>query len=70
MKKKRVEREHEELKVHELEKAKKIVVKFIQLDSFSSEDVKNLKSISVFKDEGKFRVKTKLTEKKDFENFK
>ena len=68
--KQRVEREHGELNVLELEKAEKIIVKFIQLDFFSSEDVKNLKSISVFKDEGKFRVKTKLTEKKDFENFK
>ena len=68
--KKREEREHGELKVHELEKAEKFIVKLIQLESFSSEDIKNLKSISVLKDEGILRVKTKLTEKKDFENFK
>ncbi|GFY27140.1 uncharacterized protein TNCV_2067611 [Trichonephila clavipes] len=71
LQKKREEREHGELKVHELEKAENLIVKLIQLDSFSSEDGKKLKSISVFKDElGILRVKTKLTERKDLENFK
>ncbi|GFY35493.1 integrase catalytic domain-containing protein [Trichonephila clavipes] len=71
LQKKREEREHGELKVHELEKAENLIVKLIQLDSFSSEHGKKLKSISVFKDErGILRVKTKLTERKDLENFK
>ena len=68
--KKRIEREHGELNVLELEKAEKFIVKFIQLHSFSPEDVKNLKSTSVIKDEEILWVKTKLTEKKDFGNFK
>ncbi|GFX99458.1 integrase catalytic domain-containing protein [Trichonephila clavipes] len=71
LQKKKEEREHGELKVHELEKAENLIVKLIQLDSFSSEDGKKLKSISVFKDERVIlRVKTKLTERKDLENFK
>ena len=64
--KKRVEREHGELKVHELEKAEKIIVKFIQLDSFSSEDVKNLQSISVFKGWRNFENLDKIKREKRF----
>jgi len=68
--KRREEREAGELKVNELTRAEKSIVKIIQHDSFSSEDIKKLKSISVFKDdEGILRVKTRLTERKDQENF-
>ncbi|GFT67844.1 integrase catalytic domain-containing protein [Trichonephila clavipes] len=51
LQKKREEREHGQLKVHELEKAENLIVKLIQLDSFSSEDGKKFKSLSVFTDE-------------------
>ncbi|GFS58391.1 integrase catalytic domain-containing protein [Trichonephila clavipes] len=44
LQKKREEREHRELKVHELEKAENLIVKLIQLDSFSSEDGKKLEN--------------------------
>ncbi|XP_035216750.1 uncharacterized protein LOC118190181, partial [Stegodyphus dumicola] len=64
------EREAEELKVYELTRAEKCIVKIIQHDSFSSDDIKKLMSISVFKDgEGILRVKSRLTERKDHENF-
>ncbi|XP_054708530.1 uncharacterized protein LOC129218319 [Uloborus diversus] len=66
--KKREERQQGELKVHELEKAEK--VKFIQHNSFSSEDIEKLKFICVFEDEGILRVKTKLFRRKDKEDFK
>ncbi|XP_055950873.1 uncharacterized protein LOC129984959 [Argiope bruennichi] len=66
----KVEREDGELKVNELKMAEKSIVKIIQHDSFSSEDIKKLKSLSVFKDkEDILRVKTRLTERKDHHNF-
>ncbi|XP_055935619.1 uncharacterized protein LOC129965604 [Argiope bruennichi] len=50
--------------------AEKSIVKIIQHDSFSSEDIKKLKSLSVFKDEeDSLRVKTRLIERKDHHNF-
>ncbi|XP_055939487.1 uncharacterized protein LOC129969103 [Argiope bruennichi] len=66
----KVEREDGELKVNELKRAEKSIVKIIQHDSFSSEDIKKLKSLSVFKDEEDIlRVKTRLIERKDHHNF-
>ncbi|XP_055928529.1 uncharacterized protein LOC129959665 [Argiope bruennichi] len=64
------EKEDGELKVNELKIAEKSIVKIIQHDLFSSEDIKKLKSLSVFKDEEDIlRVKTRLTERKDHHNF-
>jgi len=64
------EREKGELKVYELSVAEKLLVKLVQQESFNLEDIKNLKSVCVFKDEENiWRVQTKLTARKDHENF-
>ena len=66
----KTEREISELLVSELSAAEKIILKTVQQEIFGPEEIKKLKSIAVFKDEeGLLRVKTKLTDRKDDQDF-
>lgn len=59
-----------ELSIDEYLEAERRIIRIVQ-EVFTEEYLKNLKSISCFKDnDGLFRVNTKITERKDYENFK
>ncbi|CAL1277302.1 unnamed protein product [Larinioides sclopetarius] len=59
------------LAIFEINEAEKRIVQLIQEESFTGESVKGLKTLNVFRDEESIlRIKTKLTEKKDLENFR
>ena len=59
-----------DLTVEEVERAEKRIIKVIQREFSSEKHLKGLKSLNIFKDDGLFRIKTKLTERDDSEDFK
>ncbi|XP_071033067.1 uncharacterized protein [Parasteatoda tepidariorum] len=59
------------LTLAEVENAEIKLIKVIQNEAFTADYIKSLKSLNVFKDEkGIYRIKTKLTERNDTENFR
>jgi hypothetical protein len=60
-----------ELSVDEISVAEKVLVRMVQREVFTSDEISRLKSLQVFEDkEGILRVKTKIVEWDDVENFK
>jgi hypothetical protein len=60
----------EELLVDEVVAAEKVLVRMVQKEVFSSNEVSDMKSLQVFEDkEGILRVRNKITEREDMENF-
>jgi hypothetical protein len=60
-----------ELSVDEISVAEKVLVRMVQREVFTSDKISRLKSLQVFEDkEGILRVKTKIVEWDDVQNFK